>query len=426
MLGTLRQREVEGQPIRVALVGAGAMGIGIAWQIGRTPGLRLVAIVDLALDQAVKAAEAYGRPFTLVEEGVAPPRDGTVALMREPFTLFDQADPGVDVLVEATNTISFAARACLAAIDRGCHVVLMNAEVDLAVGPLLAHHAARRGVVVTADAGDQHGVLMRMIDEIELWGFRIVMAGNIKGFLDRRATAAGLIEEARIRNLNPIQCCAYTDGTKLNIEMALVANAAGLAPWVKGMEGPATGRVEDVLGLFDFDKYGDRGVVDYILGAEPGGGVFVVGHCDDPLQQEYLKYYKLGQGPYYLFYRPYHLCHLETTRAIALAALYGKPVLQHGLPRAADVYAFAKQDLAAGTEIPHGIGGDQVYGLIADAPPAEAAGWLPIVLLDTEAGLPPRLIRPVACDAPLTLDDVDLPETELVRLMAQQQAVLGA
>lgn len=158
MLQDLRKREADGQPIRVALVGAGAMGIGTAWQIGRTPGMRLVAIVDLAEEQARKAAEAYGQPYTLVEPGAPLPRDGSVALLHEPFTLLVRADPGTDVLVEATNTISFAARVCLAAIDRGCHVVLMNAEVDLAVGPLLAHHAARRGVVVTSDAGDQHGV----------------------------------------------------------------------------------------------------------------------------------------------------------------------------------------------------------------------------------------------------------------------------
>lgn len=427
MLDTLRRREADGQPIRVALVGAGAMGVGIAWQIGRTPGMRLVAIVDLVPAQARKAAEAYGRPFTAVEPGEALPRDGRVALLREPFALLDAAEIGIDVVVEATNTISFAARVCLAAIARGCHVVLMNAEVDLAVGPLLAHEAAKKGLVVTSDAGDQHGVLLRMIEEIELWAFDIVMAGNIKGFLDRRATAAGLLEEARVRNLNPIQCCAYTDGTKLNIEMALVANAAGLRASTLGMLGPRAARVEDVFRAFDFDALGaGGGVVDYILGAEPGGGVFVVGRCEDPVQREYLRYYKLGEGPYYLFYRPYHLCHLETTRAIALAALYGRAVLQHGLPRRTDVYAFAKRDLAAGEPVPHGIGGDQAYGLIADAPAAEAARWLPIVLLDTESAAVARIVRPVACDAPLTLDDVAVPDSELVRLMAKQRSVLGA
>jgi len=134
--------------------------------------------------------------------------------------------------------------------------------------------------------------------------------------------------EARVRRLNPIQCCAYTDGTKLGVEMCLVANATGLVPWLPGMEGPAANDVREVFDLFDFTKYGDQGVVDYILGAQPGGGVFVVGHCDDPIQARYLNYYKMGDGPFYLFYRPYHLCHLETPWAIGQAVLEHRPILR--------------------------------------------------------------------------------------------------
>lgn len=426
MLETLRQRESDGAPIRVALVGAGAMGVGIAWQIGRTPGMRLAAVVDIDASHAVQAAKAYGRAFTLVAEGGQPPRDGSLAVLQEPYSLLEQVDPGIDVLVEATNTIGFAADVCLGAVERGIHLVLMNAEVDLALGHLLAERGKATGAVVTSDAGDQHGVLLRMMEEIQLWGFRLVMAGNIKGFLDRRATAESLLEEARIRNLNPIQCCAYTDGTKLNVEMALVANATGMVPYVRGMEGPRARRVEEVFRLFDFDKYGDAGVVDYILGAEPGGGVFVVGHCDDPLQQSYLKYYKLGEGPYYLFYRPYHLCHLETTRAIALAALYDRAVLRHRHPRTADVYAFAKRDLAAGDLVEHGIGGAEAYGLIERCATADPAGWLPIALLESEGAARPRLRREVGRDQPLLFEDVELPQTQFLRHYFEQLAMLGA
>jgi len=430
MLDTLRAREAAGNPIRVALVGAGAMGIGIAWQIGRTPGMRLVSITDLSLAQARQAAEAYGRPSTVLAARGGPdghdplPHADRVALTESPFPLFDRPDFGFDVLVEATNTHGFAAEVCLRAIERGAHVVLMNAEVDLALGPLLNHAAEAAGLVVTSDAGDQHGVLARMIDEIEMWGFRTVMAGNIKGFLDRYATAEGLLEEARIRRLNPIQCCAYTDGTKLNIEMALIANATGLVPWVTGMEGPRLARVQDVFEVFDFAKYGDTGVVDYILGAEPGGGVFVIGHCDDPLQMQYLSYYKLGDGPFYLFYRPYHLCHLETTRAIALAALYGRPVMAPAQGRVADVYAFAKRDIAAGEVVPHGIGGDQAYGMIERCAVADPRGWLPITLLEAEGEDRARFKRAFSRDAPIGFADVELPESYLVRRWRDQEQLL--
>ena len=304
MLDALRQRETAGQPIRIALVGAGSMGLGIAWQVGRTPGMRLVSIADVDLDASRRAAEAYGRPYRTDESGRMAVGDDLTVVGRDALAQIEAGRGHVDVMVEATNTVSFAAEATLAAIRGGAHVVLMNAEVDLALGPLLQREAASAGVVVTSDAGDQHGVLARMLEEIRLWGFRIVMAGNIKGFLDRYATAEGLLHEAAIRNLNPIQCCAYTDGSKLGVEMAIISNATGLVPWVPGMEGPAAVDVHEVFERFDFDKYGERGVVDYLLGAQPGGGVVVVGHCDDPLQASYLQYYKMGMGPYYLFYRP--------------------------------------------------------------------------------------------------------------------------
>jgi predicted homoserine dehydrogenase-like protein len=426
MYEALRERAARGETIRVALVGAGSMGVGIAWQLGRTPGMELAAVTDIDLDAARAAAAAYGGPHMVVDAGDDLPAPPTVMVTREPFFLDRAADLGLDVLVEATNTIGFAAQVSMAAVESGLHVVLMNAEVDLALGPLLHHEARRHGVVVTSDAGDQHGVLMRMIDEIQMWAFRIVMAGNIKGFLDRYATAAGLEHEARIRNLNPVQCCAYTDGTKLGVEMALVANGTGLGPWIPGMEGPAAGDVHEVFDLFDFDKYGDGGVVDYILGAEPGGGVFVVGHNEDPLQQAYLKYYKLGDGPFYLFYRPYHLCHLETTRAIALAVLRHEPVLWPRYGRVADVYAYAKRDIVAGEVVEHGIGGDHFYGLVDRCDRAEPERGLPITLLDPEDGRRATVRRALRRDEPLRLDDVELPDSALVGLFERQRAILDA
>lgn len=425
MFEDLVKREEAGQPIRVALIGAGSMGVGIAWQVGHTPGMKLVSVTDIDLDAATRAAEAYGAPFGVVGPDDAwPPRDH-VLVSREPFFLPDRIEElGVDVLVESTPTIGFAARACLAAIEKKVHVVLMNAEVDLALGPLLHRAATRAGVVVTSDAGDQHAVLGRMIDEIRLWGFRIAMAGNIKGFLDRYATAESLAHEAAIRNLNPVQCCAYTDGTKLGVEMALISNAKGLRPWVPGMEGPAAANVQDVFQHFDFTRYGEQGVVDYILGAEPGGGVFVVGHCDDPLQAEYLKYYKMGDGPFYLFYRPYHLCHLETTRAIAKAALFGRPVMVPTHGRQADVYAYAKRPIEAGEEIPHAIGGDQLYGLVDACADADHKGLVPVTVLENEEGVCPSVKRAVERDEPLSWDDVELPDTCQLSLFREQQGML--
>jgi len=408
MLKELQYREKNGQPIQVGLIGAGAMGLGIAWQIARTPGMRLSFIADLNLNAALKAQSVYGKSTRIFENADAALNDPSVPL---------------DVLVESTNSIGSAARYCLQAISRKAHVVLMNAEVDLVLGPYLQQQARKQDVVVTSDAGDQHGVLMRMIEEIQLWGFDIVQAGNIKGFLDRYATQEAKREIAKQLNLNLIQCVAYTDGTKLNIEMALIANAANLTPIKPGMEGPAAKDVTEALNLFDFSTYKNQGRVDYILGAQPGGGVYVVGHCDDPLQKDYLKYYKVhDRFPYYLFYRPYHLCHLETPRAIALAALWNKAVLTPQFGQLTDVYAYAKQPLNKGDFIDHGIGGDHTYGLIHATQSQQNA--LPIGLLDTEKNQPkPRILRKLDKDEPLQWSDVELPETELLNLYHKQTAI---
>ncbi|MEZ5300088.1 MAG: homoserine dehydrogenase [Verrucomicrobiales bacterium] len=409
MLELLKQREAEGKPIRVGLIGAGAMGVGIAWQIARTPGMTLAFVGDIkrsALDAAKKAFEPYENPV----------------LTEDCFGALAGANAiDIDVLVEGSNTIGPAAKYCLAAIDQGAHCVLMNAEVDLALGKLLNHEAAKKGVIVTSDAGDQHGVLATMMEEIEMWGFRLVQAGNIKGFLDRYKTATDLIGEAAKRNLDPVQCCAYTDGTKLNVEMALVSNGFGMVPFKPGMEGPACKDVTEVLNLFDFDAYPESGCVDYILGAQPGGGVYVVGHCDDPIQQPYLTYYKLAEKPpYYLFYRPYHLCHLETPRAIAKAVLYGEPVLTPKRGRVADVYAYAKADVAAGTVVQHGIGGDEFYGIIESCAGSDAAGQVPISLLEGEGAAKPKVLADKKKDEPLTFGEVELPDTLLHQLYAEQ------
>lgn len=412
MYNELCERSRSGRPIQVGLIGAGAMGLGIAWQIGQTPGMELSFVADCDLAAARQAESLYRKATRVSTDGLALLRDAAIPC---------------DVLVEATNCIGPAADYCLAAIERKAHVVLMNAEVDLWFGHLLQAEAARQGVVVTSDAGDQPGVLMRMLDEIRMWAFDLVQAGNIKGFLDRHATPQSLQAEAQKRKLNPVQCCAYTDGSKLNIEMALVANATGMIPVQPGMQGPRCERVEEVLQIFDFDKQNGIGRVDYILGAQPGGGVYVVGRCDDEFQKHYLWYYKLhARHPYYLFYRPYHLCHLETTRAIALAALWGKPVMTPRAGRVADVYAYAKQDLPAGRIIAHGIGSEEVYGMIDTAREADAAGRLPQGALESEGNEPkPRLIRAVKKDEPLHYDDVELPDTHLHQLFERQRRLLA-
>lgn len=386
--------------IRCGLVGAGAMGRAIAYQISATPGMEIAWVADQ--DEAALLAT------TAILPGL---RTGSsVADLLEEYPL--------DVFVEATNSIGPAASYCLSAIDAGCHIVLMNAEVDLALGPLLAREARKKNLVVTSDAGDQHGVLASMINEAGQMGFEIIQAGNIKGFLDRYATPDSLALEAEKRRLSPSQCCAYTDGTKLHIEMAVLANALGYLPPPGGMTGPRAASVQEALQLFDFSQYGNTPRIDYLLGAEPGGGVYLVVRPLrnlPPEQAFYLNYYKLGPGPEYLLYRPYHLCHLETPKAI-LAATAGTPILTtHS--RTCDVHAFAKRDLPAGTPLRHAIGSADLYGMVE---PLQSER-IPIVLLENETFLK----QPITKDQPLTREHLDLPECLLTQLWQKQVSLLS-
>ena len=412
MLNELKQREKEGNVINVGLVGLGAMGCGIAYQIGKTPGMRLSFVADRDIKAAEKGQAVYGKPTHVTTDCEAALKDEKIPC---------------DVFVEATNSIIAAYDYCQLAIQRKAHCVLMNAEVDLILGPLLQSAAKKEGVIVTSDGGDQHGVLARMMEEVELWGFKIMQAGNMKGFLERHRDWAGTVDVAAKLNLSVQQCLAYTDGSKLNIEMSIIANEYGLGVSQPGMTGPKASKAEDALGLFDFDAYGDEGKVDYILGASQfGGGVYVIGKCEDEFQQGYLNYYKVNnKHPYYLFFRPYHLCHLETPRAAALAAMYGKAVCTQRMGRVTDCFAYAKTDLAPGTKVTHAIGSDQVYGLIDMAKRADSAGHVPQGVLDVEGSdLRPIIKRKLDKDQPVTWDDVEIPDTRMAQLWEQQKPLL--
>jgi predicted homoserine dehydrogenase-like protein len=371
--------------IRVAVVGTGAMGRGIVSVIKKHENMEVCAIADIN----PKALENT-KPF--LPEG---------ALMTtEPIEVLDS---GPDVLVDATPTILEAALLAQQAFHRKIHVVLMNGEVDQLYGRLLAKEAQANGVIVTSDAGDQHGVLVRQIKEIDSMGFEIVMAANNKGFLYRYANPESIKEEAAKRNLTPHQCTAYTDGTKLAVEMAIVANNQEMGLLQTGMVGPRAEKIEDSFKLFDLDRARELGsVVDYVLGAQPGGSVFTIAYSDDPNDSAYMKYYKMGEGPYYLFNRPYHLCHYETPWAIQKIMKYNEGILIQK-NRVLEVGTRAKRDLEKGTVL-DGIGGFNLYGVL------EEPNTLPIGLSDSVV-----LMRNKKKDEPIGWDDVEF-ETDDPRL----------
>ncbi len=413
----LQQRHQEGNPLRVALVGAGYMGRGIALQLISTPGIRLVAISNRTISSAQRAYRDAGvEEITSVESESALEQAihaGRPAVTGDAMLLARAG--GIEAIIEATGEIEFGARVVMEAIGHGKHIILMNSELDAVVGPILKVHADRAGVLYTNSDGDQPGVIMNLVRFVRGIGCRPVLAGNMKGLQDPYRTPETQKGFAEKYHQKPRMVTSFADGSKISMEMAVVANATGFRAGRRGMYGPACRHVSEAAGLFPLEQMLDGGLVDYILGAEPGGGVFVIGYNDNPIQQRYLNYYKMGEGPLYVFYTPYHLCHFEVPGTVARLLLFRDPVAAPLGAPVCDVITAAKRDLKAGETI-DAIGGFMTYGVLENAAVSRRDNLLPMSLARDC-----RLRRDIPKDGIITYQDVELPPGRLCdRLRAEQ------
>jgi predicted homoserine dehydrogenase-like protein len=414
----LEQREPERRPIRVGLIGAGYMGRGYAFQIvTAVKGMKLVAIANRSV---VEAGRAYAEAGIEAVETVATVNQleaaiatGRYAVTADAMALCEAR--GIDALIEATGEVEFGAQVTLRAIVAGKDVILSNAELDATLGPILKVYADKAGVVITNTDGDEPGVAMNLFRFVQSIGFRPVLAGNLKGFIDQHRTPATQEGFAARVLQRPRMITSFADGTKLSMEATILANATGLRVGKRGMYGPRCTHVKDGLTLFPIDELLNGGLVDYLLGAEPGTGAFVAGYGPHPMQQRYMSYFKMGDGPLYMFYTPYHLPHLQLPHTVARAVLCrDATVAPLGAP-VCDVVTTAKRDLSAGQQL-DGIGGFTCYGMIENAELAQAANLLPMGL---SAGC--RLTADIPADRAITYADVELPKDRVSdRLRAEQ------
>jgi predicted homoserine dehydrogenase-like protein len=278
-------------------------------------------------------------------------------------------------------------------------------------------YADGAGVVITNADGDQPGVIMNLYRFVKTIGYQPVLAGNIKGLQDPYRTPETQREFATQHRQKPKMVTSFADGTKISMEMAVVANATGFKVGRRGMYGPRCDHVNDAPKLFPMDQLLGGGLVDYILGAEPGPGVFILGYNEHPTKQQYLHYLKMGEGPLYVFYTPYHLCHLEVPLTVARAVLFQDAAIAPMGGPVCDVITVAKRDLKAG-EVLDGIGGFTCYGTLDHATVCQAENLLPMGLSE---GC--RLSRDISRDHALTYADVEVPEGRLCdKLRAEQRA----
>ena len=418
----LARRAREGRPIRVGMIGAGFMGRGVARQIETyTPGMVLAAVSNRHLDGALRAYRESGstaEPIVAddaaaVSQAVA----GAVAVVTEdPFAVC--AAEGIDVICDVTGAVEFGAAVTLAALEAGKHVVTMNAELDGTVGPVLRRYADRAGVVFSGCDGDQPGVQVNLHRFVSGIGLRPLVLGNIKGLQDPYRTPTTQEGFARKWGQDPAMVTSFADGTKVSFEQAIVANALGMTVEKRGMGGADhTGHVDELTKVYDLDTLQSLGgVVDYVVGAKPGPGIYCLAAIDDPIQAHYLNLYKLGEGPLYSFYTPYHLCHFEVPTSLARAVDFHDAVIVAAGPPMVEVVATAKADLAAGTTI-DGLGGYHTYGEAERADVTAAEGLLPMGVAEGCV-----LRHDVAKDATLTYADVKLPTGRLIDRLRDEQA----
>jgi predicted homoserine dehydrogenase-like protein len=418
----LQRRAAEGRPIRVGMIGAGFMARGIANQIiNSVPGVDLVAISNRSPENAHRCFREAGRTDVRTASRLGELEDAIAAhipaITDNPFLLCEAE--GIDVLIEATGAIEFGAQVTVKAIECRKDMVSMNAELDGTVGPILKWHADKAGVVLTGCDGDQPGVQLNLYRFVRSIGLTPLVCGNIKGLQDPYRNPTTQEGFARRWGQQPTMVTSFADGTKISFEQAIVANATGMCVERRGMRGgDFPGHVEELprAERYDVEKLRQLGgVVDYLVGAKPGPGVYVLATHDDPKQRHYLNLYKLGEGPLYTFYTPYHLCHFEVPLSAARVVLFRDAVIQPLAGPRVEVVATAKVDLKAGDVI-DGLGGYKTYGQAENYAVAHVQDLLPIGLAE---GC--RVRRDLPRDTVLTYQDVEVPPGRLCdRLRAEQ------
>jgi predicted homoserine dehydrogenase-like protein len=418
----LKQRAAEGRPVRVGLLGTGFMARGLANRIVHGPaGMSVVAVYGRKPERAKELYEYCGLS-DVVEAGRQTDLEEAIRakhpVITEDAFLMARAE-GIDVLVDTTGSVEFGARVVLEAFKHGKDVILVNAEIDATIGPILQTYADRHGVILSACEGDEPGLQVNLYRWVCGLGLTPRVMGNIKGLQDpyrNPTTQKGFAEKW---GQNPAMVTSFADGSKISFEQAIVANATGFGVQSRGMSRGLEYR-DDVMAigkLYDVEELRKvGGIVDYVVGT-PLTKIYCLAEHPDPKQQHYLSLYKMGEGPLYSFFLPYHLVHFEVPNAIARVALFRDPVAKPLGGPVVEVCAVAKRDLQAGETLDD-YGNYMTYGEAVNAAEMSSGRYLPEGLVE---GC--KLLRSVKKDAVVTYDDVELPKDRLADQLRAEQYV---
>ena len=386
------------------------MGSGLAHAINNIDGMRVAAIADIAVDRGAEtyAEMGHARDDIAVTTSLGAAEDAIRAgkAVVVPDALQMPLLDGLDAIVEVTGIPDIGARVAYESIMNRKPVIMLNVETDITIGVYLNQLARKMGSIYTVASGDEPGVCKMLYEQARLMGFEVVTLGKGKNnVIDRAATPDSCIEEAATKGMNPKMLSAFKDGTKTMVEMAAVSNATGLVPDVPGMHGPKV-EIDDLVKVFipaaDGGIFSKTGVVDYSTGAI-APGVFAIVRSENARIRKDMKFITGADGPYYLHFRPYHLCDLETPQSIAEAVLL-KEVTVTASSMQSEVVCIAKRNLVAGERL-GGIGGCDWYGSIMTYPAARAQRAVPIGIGANATVRNPIAMGSVITEADVTLDD---------------------
>ena len=426
----LAQREAEGKIIRTGLVGAGQMGRGMVSQMVGMKGIMPAIVADIKIENVINAFHYAG----IKDEDIAKTNsleEANKFMEMGKYVATENADlistaNLVECAIDVTGVPEIGVRIATDALNNKKHVVMMDVETDVVIGPWLKKLGDKNGVIYTGSAGDEPGAVMELYCFARAMGMQVRVMGKGKNNkLDYACNPDTVLEEATRRKMSPRMLCAFKDGTKTMVEMTAMSNATGLVPDVIGGHGvvtkPGTEGVKELNTLFRLKEDGGilnkHGVVEYVNGIAPG--VFVTVATDNQEIAYQMQYHSMGPGPLWTLYRPYHLCNLETPLTVAKLVIDHEPTIIPLDGPVSECITVAKVDLKAGQTI-DGIGGYTTYGSIATAEETYKKGYVIYGLVNKKA----KMLRDVKKGQLLTLEDVELDtSTQLYKTRKEQDAM---
>lgn len=414
--------ENEGRPIKVGIVGAGQMGRTLVSQLVMIKGVTPTIVANRNEEKAINSFLNAGIKkddivvaFSVKQANAAIENNKFVAT---PYSEIVTSANLVDCIVDATGVPEVGATVATSGIKNNKHMIMLNVETDVVIGPYLKSLAIKNNVIYTGSAGDEPGAVMELYSFANAIGFDVKVIGKGKNNkLDKSCTPDTVFSEAKRKNMSAKMLCSFKDGTKTMVEMSAMSNATGFVPDIIGAHGISS-NVEGLNEKFKLKKDGGilnaHKVVEYVDGIAPG--VFVTVYSDNPEFIKNMDYLTMGSGPLWTLYRPYHLCSLETPISIARAIINKEATIQPLNGLVSECVAVAKRDLKANEKL-DGIGGYTTYGTITTFKQSQKNNFVPYGLVNENA----TALSDIKKGEILTWSNTSIDTTQLIYKLRKEQ-----